>query len=103
MCKWGDTRNVLVKIPEDLSCTGFSRMKFVAVDGCIASVVEALQRGCVDMRGSCCGHNKSFGEVHLQDDRVLVVVPGRWYYKVGQKIFQKIFDKIGKKNLDKKS
>lgn len=25
------------------------------------------------MRGSCCGHGKDFGDIHLQDGRVLVV------------------------------
>ena len=29
-------------------------------------IFEALQKGAVDMRGSCCGHDKIFGDIHLQ-------------------------------------
>lgn len=75
MCKEGNTKNVLVKIPADLSCTGFAKYKYESIDECIAPIVEALQKGAIDMRGSCCGHNKTFGEIHLQDGRVLFIIP----------------------------
>lgn len=67
------TENVLVKIPADLSCTGFSKFKYVAIDACIAPIIEALQKGAIDMRGSCCGHGRAIGEIHLQDGRVLLI------------------------------
>jgi hypothetical protein len=36
--------------------------------------VEALQQGGVDMRSSCCGHGKTFGNIQLQDGRVLLIL-----------------------------
>jgi len=93
MCKLGKTENVLVKIPKDLSCTGYSKMQYTEIDSCIASLVEALQKGCIDMRGSCCGHNKSFGEIYLQDGRMLIIVDEKWYFKKGQKLLQEIREK----------
>jgi len=86
MCKWGTTRNVLVKIPEDLSCTGYARMKHEAIDACIAPIVEALQRGCIDMRGSCCGHGKGVGDIHLQDGRVLIIADYKQFLKHREQI-----------------
>ena len=78
MCK-DKLKNVLVKIPEDLSCTGFARYKYTSIDECIAPIVEALQKGAIDMRGSCCGHNKIFGDIHLQDGRHLLIMPDKIY------------------------
>ena len=73
MCKWGTTRGVWVKIPADLSCTGFARFKYEQVDFCIASIIQALQQGGIDMRGSCCGHGKADGYIALQDGRELII------------------------------
>lgn len=80
MCEWGNTRPVMVKIPEDLSCTGFSKFKYEDIDECIAPIVEALQKGAIDMRGSCCGHGKGTGDIHLQDGRVLIIVDDKFYF-----------------------
>lgn len=74
MCEHGNTRPVYVKIPADLSCTGEKRWKHAQIDSCIADIVEALQQGGIDMRGSCCGHGKGFGDIHLQDGRVLLIL-----------------------------
>jgi len=74
MCKHGKTISVLVKIPADLSATGFARMKWAGIDECIAPIVQALQQGCIDMRGSCCGHGKCEGDIHLQDGRTLIIL-----------------------------
>lgn len=74
MCKHGDTRPVYVKIPADLSCTGEERWKHAQIDSCIADIVEVLQQGGIDMRGSCCGHDKRFGDIQLQDGRVLLIL-----------------------------
>lgn len=79
-------QNVLVKIPADLSCTGFAKFKYVGIDACIAPIVEALQKGAIDMRGSCCGHNKYAGEIHLQDGRVLLIADFDRYLKHKKKI-----------------
>ena len=72
MCEWGITKLVNVKIPADLSYSGRERWKKVRVDRCIASIVDALQKGGIDMRGSCCGHGND-GEILLQDGRTLIV------------------------------
>jgi hypothetical protein len=64
---------VYVTIPSDLSCTGEKKWKLAQIDACIAPLVEALQRGGIEMRGSCCGHGRQPGEIHLQDGRMLLV------------------------------
>ena len=74
MCEWGNSRKVKVKIPADLSATGKARWRYMGVDACIADLVEALQRGGIDMRGSCCGHGKGEGNILLQDGRVLLIL-----------------------------
>jgi hypothetical protein len=74
MCEWGDTCDVLVKIPEDLSCEGREKWKTCKIDRCIAPIVRALQEGGVDMRGSCCGHGKGPGHIGLQDGRGLLIL-----------------------------
>jgi hypothetical protein len=64
---------IKVKIPADLSCTGKTKWKRVSIDYCIAPIVKALQGASIDMRGSCCGHGKQCGNIHLQDNRVLII------------------------------
>lgn len=73
MCKWGTSTLVRVKIPADLSHTGKSYWKDAAIDSCIASLVQFLQDADIDMRGSCCGHDKGPGEIILQDGRILQI------------------------------
>jgi hypothetical protein len=72
MC--ASTVAVWVKIPADLACEGRDKWKECAIDACIAPLVHALQQGGIDMRGSCCGHGKRRGEIHLQDGRLLLVL-----------------------------
>ena len=77
-----ETEKVLVKIPNDLSSTGRNKWKLAQIDKCIAPIVKALQEGGIDMRGSCCGHNKVDGTIHLQDGRMLVIKKdGDKYYR----------------------
>lgn len=76
MCEPGDTVPVNVKIPADLSCTGKVHWRRAKIDRCIAPLVAALQRGGIDMRGSCCGHGEATGRIDLQDGRVLVMLLG---------------------------
>lgn len=73
MCKYGDTVKVCVKIPADLSHSGKSYWKAVEIDKCIAPIVKALQEGGIDMRATCCGHNKVIGKILLQDGRILTI------------------------------
>jgi hypothetical protein len=75
MCDWGTEVLVNVKIPADLSHTGTAYERQFGIDACIAPIVDALQRGGVDMRGSCCGHGKAQGSIELADGRTLTIVP----------------------------
>ena len=76
MCINGDTEKVSVKIASDLGAEGIEKWKDCQIDSCIASLVAALQRGGVDMRGSCCGHGRENGSIVLQDGRVLLLLSG---------------------------
>lgn len=81
MCEWGTGKLVWVKIPHDLSATGAARWKYARIDHCISDIVEALQEHGIDMRGSCCGHGELWGNIHLQDGRVLLIVDDRLYWR----------------------
>ena len=74
MCEPGETCYVLVNVPADHSADGTSKVKYVLIDKCIAPLVEALQRGGINMKASCCGHGKGAGMIRLQDGRVLVIM-----------------------------
>lgn len=74
MCDWGNTTEVEVTIPADLSCTGQSRVAVKPIDSCIAAIVRALNQGGVLTRSSCCGHGKEPGRIDLVDGRSLVIV-----------------------------
>ena len=69
-----ETIDVWVKIPADLSFNGKEHWKNAKIDACIAPIVKALQKANIDMRGSCCGHGKGEGDIHLQDGRALIVL-----------------------------
>lgn len=77
MCNWGTTRDVVVKIDPSLSSTGREKWRSFPVDACIADIVEALQRGGIDMLSSCCGHGKTNGQISLADGRELVIMKER--------------------------
>lgn len=74
MCKHGEEKIVTVKIPADLSAEGAAIWKDKPIDACIADLVQALQTGGIDMRGCCCGHGQTIGDIHLQDGRILLVL-----------------------------
>lgn len=61
MCKWGTDKTVTINGSD------------IAIDSCIAEIVDALNRGGVRTIGSCCGHGKGDGDVLLADGRRLVV------------------------------
>jgi hypothetical protein len=66
---------VRVHIDADLACEGHEKWKRVKIDKCIAPIVKALQKGGINMRGSCCGHGKDIGEIELSDGRKLLIYP----------------------------
>lgn len=71
MCKWGNYKNVLVKIPASLSYNGLERWDYKPIDSCIADIVEALNTGGIYTIACCCGHGKGNGRIDLYDGRVL--------------------------------
>lgn len=75
MCKWGNTIDVEVTIPADLSHTQKVIKEVCPIDSCIASFVEALENAGIYMRGSCCGHGKGIPEITLADGRLLKIHP----------------------------
>ena len=98
MCENRESKRVWVKIPEDLSCTGFARFKYTGIDECIAPIIQALQQGGIDMRGSCCGHNKTYGYVSLQDGRGLLIISNNVIYNGKfQKEMCKLYEKYKEK------
>lgn len=76
MCLPSETEEVFLKIPADLSHCKIAYWKMVKIDKCIAPIVEALQKGGIDMRGSCCGHGKGPGRIDLQDGRTIQISNG---------------------------
>ena len=82
MCN--EKEEVLVLIPADLSHTGEKQWEYKPIDKCIHKIVEALQNNCINMRGSCCGHGKTDGEILLQDGRTIII-----RRKNGNKIFKR--------------
>ena len=72
MCESGTFKLIEVRIPADLAFSGKTYMKKMHIDACIAPIVDALQKGGIDMRGSCCGHGED-GDIELQDGRHLII------------------------------
>jgi len=90
VCDWGQSEEILVLIPADLSSTGKAKWKMTGVDKCIAGLIKALQKGGVNMRACCCGHNKREGYIDLQDGRVLLILSpeqGRKYLGGARDLF----------------
>jgi hypothetical protein len=69
------TKKIRVKISKDLSYTGKTRYKYAKIDSCIADIVVALEKSKIYMRGSCCGHGRTNGEILLEDGRILLIKP----------------------------
>jgi hypothetical protein len=73
MCEHGNTVDLEVTVPADLSHTGQDRWAVKPIDRCIAPIVQALNDGGVTTVSSCCGHGKRPGVIALADGRTLVV------------------------------
>jgi hypothetical protein len=76
MCDWGNHKEVEVTTPYYLSHTGQDRVEVVKVDGCIAGIVDALNRAGIRTDSCCCGHNLEDGYIYLSDGRKLSIA--RW-------------------------
>ncbi len=76
MCERGTHELVRVRIPADLAVGGRAKWKRMRIDACIAPLVRVLQEAGINMRGSCCGHGRGHGDIHLQDGRMLLILDG---------------------------
>lgn len=74
MCEHGSETVVRVKIPADLSYNGQERWKNAKIDGCIAPLVDALNKGGIYTRSSCCGHGRGLGGITLENQGELIIL-----------------------------
>ena len=90
MCKWGTHSKVELC---EIDLKGLNkeqnrkRAKMLGltengelIDLCIAPLVQALQKGGIDMNTSCCGHGGNLGDIHLQDGRILLIANRPYSY-----------------------
>lgn len=73
MCKWGTDIFLWVPIPAELSYTGEFRWDYKGIDSCIAPLVQALNDAKIYTANSCCGHEKSDGQILLHDGRKIII------------------------------
>ncbi|HEX6884182.1 MAG TPA: hypothetical protein VF530_12455 [Planctomycetota bacterium] len=81
-----ETAHLRLRIAACFEPTRGQEWRTLAIDGCIGSLVEALQAAGIDMLGSCCGHEKWEGYIHLADGRALLVLDqeqAEWYFTKG--------------------
>lgn len=71
MCDHGDTVMRRVIVAPGASHTGKSYAKDVAIDRCIADLVDALNNAGILTANCCCGHGKGTGSIALHDGRWL--------------------------------
>jgi hypothetical protein len=68
MCKWGTDKIVKLCKPKEVS----GRTE-IAVDACLADLIQALNNVGIETVTCCCGHGKSDGEIILADGRRLII------------------------------
>jgi hypothetical protein len=68
MCKWGTDKTV--KLCKPMLVSGRTE---IAVDDCIADLVQALNDAGIETIGCCCGHGKVDGDIQLADGRILII------------------------------
>lgn len=73
MCEHGNEIFLIVPIPANLSHTGKFRWETKAIDSCIATIVDALNKAGIYTAGCCCGHGRIDGNIILHDGRVLII------------------------------
>ena len=71
MCKWGTDK--IVKLYKPMHN---SKRTEIAVDACLADLVQALNDAGIETIGCCCGHGKGAGDIQLADGRVLTIKQG---------------------------
>lgn len=73
MCDDRYTRELDVVMPARLSSTGCPKPKMVAIDACIADLVESLNMFGVPTANACCGHGRGPGSIVLHDGSALLL------------------------------
>lgn len=73
MCEWGNTVNLKVPIPANLSHTGEFRWDIKSIDSCLADIIQALNDVGIYTAGCCCGHGKDDGYLVLHDLRTFII------------------------------
>jgi hypothetical protein len=73
MCKWGTTVERALTISARKSHTGKAFTKIIAIDACIAPIVDALNNANIETEESCCGHGLCTGYIALMDGRILAI------------------------------
>ena len=68
MCKWGTDKMITLCKPKE-----HSKRIEIAVDACLADIVQALNNFGIETLSCCCGHGKTDGEIMLTDGRTLVI------------------------------
>lgn len=63
MCDWGT--NVIIRLAYPMHISGRTE---VAVDACLAPLIQALNDHGVHTTGCCCGHGRSEGSVLFEQD-----------------------------------
>lgn len=73
MCNYGETIELKVLIPANLSCTGVERWSTKPIDSCISDIVQALNNAGIYTASCCCGHGQYDGSILLHDGRELII------------------------------
>jgi hypothetical protein len=73
MCRWNDTTIVNINNHP------------IAIDRCIARLVEVLSEAGLETVASCCGHGKRPSNIALADSREIIIAPD---YETGRRIDQ---------------
>lgn len=84
MCR--RTAYLRLRVADEFDVPAEERWRTVEIDGCISSLVAAIQAAGIDMRSSCCGHGNREGYIHLSDGRALLVLDkdqADWYFARG--------------------
>ena len=69
MCEWNT--NKVVRLCKPLLVSGRTE---IAVDACLADIVQALNDASIETTGCCCGHGKGDGEIMLKDGRIIRII-----------------------------
>ena len=73
MCQWGNDVMRWVPIPAHLARNQKFHWEQKAIDSCIVSLVDALNRAGHYTAGCCCGHHRTNGNIVLHNGHILII------------------------------